>query len=924
MFLCNFLLTYFLFREELGKKKEKEIHAPTNTHTSDRVRKAHMTTAKRRMTSGWRERVYVCSTAMVKSPEVPLLLCVTILLFMICAVHYGGSLSSVVDESKDATRPPLYSESPSMATEQRADGVPAPPEHAAPTVPPPVIDFYNATHEATVRARNTLRIRYTKDVPHHVEAGDGKATTENPAFLGLPVFYPAEPVDQAAFLDWTQRVLGCDPPPSSSIRERSAESAIVDVSYRENPLARCLGPQLYNHSSAFSLEVPVRHGEWVVRIQLLTRPHVQAQSVIDSSATLREDDYYFALVLEHHYKPAAPYSPNRRGTIRVANQSDPAHQSWDRYIRSVIGPDEIRGNALLCGAPLPVNISEINMTSMINTSLPIEPTVACKGRAFLVPMGFAFVGSDPASGLVDYYMSPLPIRMATRPVAAATHPPHGGDAYNATFLFQQSISKAMLQLMLAHEYDGFWATNEHVDTALSHVGKFFVQWDRLDKIVRTSSRCHQGHSEASYDDASEQPPGSRVLYRRFGRANVGDVPADAPLPKARVPWAFEPIRGVDEFGPVVGVGSALSASSMEDIPPSPASPSATRTTTAVRDLCLPQIATPYPATFGDDASSAPSYYDSSISCVDYLTGLHQSTRTRTQPKRPVVVKETTITDPAQTVDGIAAHQKSVSILFTGDSQLRSLFFHWAAMVENKPVDLRKVFNHTIDHSAGASPTNPLRWQTSFLWDSYLARLAAWDHAQCERIADSFNVVVFGFGSWPASYGQFSYGDVERRSAAFAKVVRHLRSLGVTVVYAGSPSWPKHRKRNPGFRITNTRLSIYNRIAQRELRLAGDPPEAAPLYMLPFFDLSITMAAMKRSDGMHYDGSIVVFGAIEVLADMLGLCQWGSGTRHLVHARGGSARGGRDQRKHDARVSVHTVLTPTPREKWSKPFGNHRK
>jgi hypothetical protein len=197
------------------------------------------------------------------------------------------------------------------------------------------------------------------------------------------------------------------------------------------------------------------------------------------------------------------------------------------------------------------------------------------------------------------------------------------------------------------------------------------------------------------------------------------------------------------------------------------------------------------------------------------------------------------------------------------------------------VELRKVFNITYEDKPEedeGDAGHEVSWRTTFLWDSYLARLASWDDQQCRTMALRYNVVVFGFGSWPASYGQYSYGEVLRRADAFAVVAQCLRVNGVTVVYAGTPAWPKHRKKNPGFRITNTRLSIYNRMAAHALVHAKPPTTPpqnialAPLHFLPLYDLSISMAVMKRSDGMHYDGSVVTFGAIEILAlELLRLC-----------------------------------------------------
>nr|ACI15912.1 hypothetical protein [Bodo saltans] len=774
------------------------------------------------------------------------------------------------------------------------------PEEPAQSTPAPE-PYYNSAAETIVRGNNhTLSLRYCNtnknpDCSNVLERESQQ--NESQLFLPqMPVFFPVDPIDVHEFTRWTTRALGCHnnkvsggdassrskfstSRSPSSASTSSATSLLTDAA-RKNRWISCLGNSLREHhrrSSLLHYEIPIKHGEWVGKIQLLESK--------DQSSThlVQEDSCYFAIVLEHHYKPVAPYAPNRRNAIIVANRSDPTDHGaspgfWNDYIRDVIGPDELRGSVLLCAGDRTVNIGEINVTRLIppgsSGHIPrMEPVAGCNGRTFLFPLGFTFAGSDVESGLVDYYISPLPIRMAVPPPRDSTlwQPQEKYDAYNQTFLFAQSISKSVMQMHITHEYDGFWATNEHIDTALSHVGKKIVQWDRASDgggAAVTPSYCRsRGQGARRCPDQKQTDDlmfdASRALYRKMPQG-----PSYAPPVLKRQPRvAYLPIRGGNEFGVV------LSSSSKQ---------LNTSSGLCAEDLCLPQV--PRAVIDGDAsmppaagaASSSLSTFNPRASCISSITS-----------RRHPVTLRAAMNEDAKLWQSAATKGKSVNILFTGDSQIRSLFFHWSAVVGNRGVELRKVFNITYDdkpedEDSSVDNKKEKPWRTTFLWDSYLARLASWSDAQCRAMAQTYNVIVFGFGSWPASYGQYSYGEVLRRADVLSRVAQCLRTNGVTVVYAGTPAWPKHRKKNPGFRITNTRLSIYNRMVSHALLASGSASSeqqrstsavvVAPLHFLPFFDLSIAMAVMKRSDGMHYDGSVVTFGAVEVLAStMLRLC-----------------------------------------------------
>jgi len=189
------------------------------------------------------------------------------------------------------------------------------------------------------------------------------------------------------------------------------------------------------------------------------------------------------------------------------------------------------------------------------------------------------------------------------------------------------------------------------------------------------------------------------------------------------------------------------------------------------------------------------------------------------------------------------------VLFIGDSHIRTLFWHWAAVVDDTVPRHEKVFNITIAHREKRTIAT-----STFLWDGYLERWLAYR----DWIATNADVVVFGCGSWPASYGQWTVERWRHHHAEItASALQQLVDSGVTVVYAGAPAWPKFRKNNPGFRISNYRLGLFEYIVRHYL------PQQARI--LPFFELSYPLPRLRAKDGMHYDDSIILYSAADLLA-----------------------------------------------------------
>jgi hypothetical protein len=199
----------------------------------------------------------------------------------------------------------------------------------------------------------------------------------------------------------------------------------------------------------------------------------------------------------------------------------------------------------------------------------------------------------------------------------------------------------------------------------------------------------------------------------------------------------------------------------------------------------------------------------------------------------------------------------------------------------------------------------------FLWDPYLEALRNEPSRRQYIIAAGFDVLVFGLGAWPASFGQWSMGKFHmamRQVAATLVKLERARDeeeeeeaarsgapppsappLPFLSIWAGSPAWPKPRKM-PGFRITNYRLGVFNTIGEQVLLLHRD--EEDPQYShrrrshnhaktptgnssnnskrlrLDWYQPSFPMLHLHRGDGMHYDGSVVLYSAANLLANLV--------------------------------------------------------
>jgi hypothetical protein len=201
----------------------------------------------------------------------------------------------------------------------------------------------------------------------------------------------------------------------------------------------------------------------------------------------------------------------------------------------------------------------------------------------------------------------------------------------------------------------------------------------------------------------------------------------------------------------------------------------------------------------------------------------------------------------------AAGARRYSVLFTGDSQVRTLFRQWESVATNRVAVLQKGGNLTVAARDGS-------WRAVYIWDPYLDGFL--DRGALVRA--EFDAVVLGIGAWPASFGQWTVGQFTARVAAVAAVAAVAGPLvaqrGVRVVWMGSPAWPKPRQMT-GFRITNYRLGVFNAVGARAVVAAGGAH-------LDLFGLSLPQRKLHRGDGMHYDRGAVLYAALDVLLTLL--------------------------------------------------------
>jgi hypothetical protein len=207
----------------------------------------------------------------------------------------------------------------------------------------------------------------------------------------------------------------------------------------------------------------------------------------------------------------------------------------------------------------------------------------------------------------------------------------------------------------------------------------------------------------------------------------------------------------------------------------------------------------------------------------------------------------------------AAGKRAMRVLLTGDSHPRTVFRHFESMAYNRIALLAKGGNLSAPSRSKATETTTTfaaAVHADFWWDPYLESFTT-----REELLLSYDVVLFGFGMWPASFGQWTYEAYAQRIVEIAAMVRRLQTLAAArqrpvpvLLFAGAPAFPRPRKM-PGFRITNARVGAFNSLGRRRLAEVGVP-------YLDLFAMTHPVPHYHRGDHMHYDHSVVLYSVVD--------------------------------------------------------------
>ena len=204
-----------------------------------------------------------------------------------------------------------------------------------------------------------------------------------------------------------------------------------------------------------------------------------------------------------------------------------------------------------------------------------------------------------------------------------------------------------------------------------------------------------------------------------------------------------------------------------------------------------------------------------------------------------------------------------SILFTGDSQVRSMYLHFMGVLKRE-VPMSSFHFRLRRKTRPVYETDHLHIEHEF--DPHLTNLstyAAEDDTTSSHGA-VFDTIVVGTGMW--SY--MSRHSHERYTAHLVKIsqtILKLRNRGIRVLWAGSPAWPKQGFKS-GFRTEgrsrqdNNRMGLTHALGDIVMSAIGVPK-------LDFFSLSLPQEYRYEGDSVHYDYSIVLYTAVNVLLNV---------------------------------------------------------
>ena len=188
--------------------------------------------------------------------------------------------------------------------------------------------------------------------------------------------------------------------------------------------------------------------------------------------------------------------------------------------------------------------------------------------------------------------------------------------------------------------------------------------------------------------------------------------------------------------------------------------------------------------------------------------------------------------------------KGLSVVITGDSQSRSLF--WALRDALLAANVSSEGRASYDESGAKIKRAEIVGQgvrARYIWDNYLENISS-------SIAGA-DVIVLGMGAHAASWGQWTVKRFTSEMNRVAQIVCSDRSLARRVIWYGAPAWPKH-KTAANFRATNLRLGVFNGIGQDVLTRTCTQHT---LRLVDFFHQTYSVLHLSK-DGAHFDKSVI--------------------------------------------------------------------
>eukprot|EP01064_Diplonema_japonicum_P010698 TRINITY_DN17923_c0_g1_i1.p1 TRINITY_DN17923_c0_g1~~TRINITY_DN17923_c0_g1_i1.p1 ORF type:complete len:480 (+),score=66.96 TRINITY_DN17923_c0_g1_i1:62-1441(+) len=192
--------------------------------------------------------------------------------------------------------------------------------------------------------------------------------------------------------------------------------------------------------------------------------------------------------------------------------------------------------------------------------------------------------------------------------------------------------------------------------------------------------------------------------------------------------------------------------------------------------------------------------------------------------------------------------KQKSLLFIGDSQIRTVWRHYEAAWEGTTPVLTKTSESDRVLSGGH--------RVMFTFNPLLTDLLENGSRYLFKGSTDFpDYAVVGFGPWPANMGWTHERFFKYTEDLFRRINASREGSPTKYIWAGSPAWPKPRRNSEGFRITNSRLRLWNTHTARLAARYGIPT-------IDFYAISLPFQHLHRGDGMHYDNSVVLYTMVE--------------------------------------------------------------